>query len=87
MNNPYWIYYSVTLWDITLSFMVASGDFSPVSSRAHGGKVCRVDLDLLMVSRHLPCGAGDTGLGGKEGLGAGLGLGSRLVQVRSPIDA
>lgn len=24
-------------------------------------------LDMLMVPRHLPCGAGDTGLGGKQG--------------------
>lgn len=62
--------------------MVASGDFSPVSSRAHRGKVCRVDLDMLMASRHLSCGAGDTGLGGKEGTGCrrfGGGLGSCLV--------
>jgi hypothetical protein len=28
-----------------------------------------MDLGMLMVSRHLLCGAGDTGLGGKERAG------------------
>lgn len=56
------------------SFVAASGDFLPVSSRVHGAKVSRMDLDMLMVSRHLPCGAGDTGLGGKQGTGCRYGM-------------
>lgn len=53
------------------SFMAASGDFLPVSSRVHGAKVSRMGLDMLMVSRHLPCGAGGHRLRKETGLGAG----------------
>lgn len=64
-------------------FAIASGDFSLFSSRVPGGRVCRMDLGMLMVSRHLSCGAADTGLGGKERAGwvqrFGDGLASCLV--------
>lgn len=45
------------------------GDYSLVSSRVQGGRVYGMGLHMLMVSRHLPYGAGDTGLGGKERAG------------------